>query len=45
MADENLSIWDGKNLIDIETGALMPRSKEQFIPSVKLLDGWGTKAK
>ena len=45
VADENLSIWDGKNLIDIETGALMPRSKEQLIPSVKLLDGWGTKAK
>lgn len=45
VADENLSIWDGTHLIDIENGTLMPRSREQLIPSVKLLDGWGAKAK
>jgi hypothetical protein len=45
VADENLSTWDGTYLSDIENGTLMPRSREQLVPSVKLLDGWGSKAK
>lgn len=45
VADENLSTWDGSYLSDIENGTLMPRSKEQLVPSVKLLDGWGSKPK
>lgn len=45
VANENLSIWDGAMLQDIKNGTLMPRSKEQLTPSVKLLDGWGAKAK
>lgn len=45
VADENLSTWDGSYLSDIENGTLMPRSREQLVPSVKLLDGWGSKPK
>jgi hypothetical protein len=45
VADENLSIWDGGMLQDIKNGTLMPRSKEQLTPSVKLLEGWGAKSK
>jgi len=45
VADENLSTWDGTYLSDIENGTLMPRSREQLVPSVKLLEGWGSKAK
>lgn len=45
VADENLSTWDGTYLSDIENGTLMPRSREQLVPSIKLLDGWGSKAK
>lgn len=45
VADENLSTWDGSHLSDIETGKLMPRSREQLIPSVKLLEGWGSTPK
>ena len=45
VADENLSTWDGSYLSDIENGTLMPRSREQLVPSVKLLEGWGSKAK
>ena len=41
VADENLSIWDGSMLQDIETGTLLPRTKEQLMPSITLLQGWG----
>jgi energy-coupling factor transporter ATP-binding protein EcfA2 len=45
VADENLSTWDEGTevLTEISTGKLMPRSREQLVPTVKLLSGWGSK--
>ena len=44
VADEELSTWDGEDLREIHSGVVMPRTAEDLQPSVKILDGWGTKS-
>lgn len=45
VADEKLSTWEDGLLTDITTKAITPRTREQLKPTVKILDGWGSKKK
>lgn len=43
VADEELSTWDGEDLTEIVSGITMPRTPEQLVPAVTILEGWGSK--
>lgn len=45
VADEKLSTWEYGDLTDIVTKKTTPRTKEQIKPTIKILDGWGSKNK